>query len=75
MITGTFSLVHQLIGMRAFPAFRVTHTSMLTSGQVYIGAANWLLMIATIAVVGGFGSSAALTLAYGVCLGRYASNF
>jgi K+ transporter len=66
MISGTFSLVHQLIGMNAFPALRIKHTSRLNAGQIYIGALNWLLMIGTIAVVGGFGSSSALTLAYGV---------
>ena len=66
MITATFSLVHQLIGMDAFPSLRIKHTSTLTAGQVYIGPVNWLLMIGTIAVVGGFGSSASLTLAYGV---------
>jgi KUP system potassium uptake protein len=68
MITATFSLVHQLIGQHAFPSLRVKHTSSLTAGQIYIGPINWLLMIATIAVVGGFGSSTALTLAYGVSL-------
>lgn len=66
MITGTFSLVHQLMGMHDFPSLRIKHTSRITAGQVYIGPVNWLLMIGTIAVVGGFGSSDALTLAYGV---------
>ena len=66
MITGTFSLVHQLIGMQSFPAVRIEHTSSITPGQVYIGVLNWLLMIGTIAVVGGFGSNTALTSAYGV---------
>ncbi|RXK34903.1 hypothetical protein M231_07837 [Tremella mesenterica] len=65
MITGTFSLVHQLVGMGVFPSIRIKHTSILTAGQVYVGSINWLLMIGTVAVVGGFGSSAALTLAYG----------
>ncbi|ORY35332.1 potassium transporter-domain-containing protein [Naematelia encephala] len=65
MITATFSLVHQLIGMRAFPAMRIKHTSNLTAGQVYIAPINWLMMVGTIAVVGGFGSSGSLTLAYG----------
>lgn len=66
MITATFSLVHQLIGQHAFPSLRIKHTSAMAYGQVYIGPINWLLMIATIAVVSGFGSSTALTLAYGV---------
>ncbi|ODO11951.1 potassium uptake protein [Cryptococcus amylolentus CBS 6273] len=65
MISGSFSLLHQLIGMQAFPPLRIHHTSTVISGQIYIGAANWLLFIGTVAVVGGFGSSAALTHAYG----------
>ncbi len=65
MITATFSLVHQLIGMKCFPAIRVHYTSRVTQGQVYIPAINWLLLIGTCATVGGFGSSFALTLAYG----------
>jgi KUP system potassium uptake protein len=68
MITATFSLVHQLIGQHAFPFLRIKHTSLLTAGQIYIGPINWSLMIVTIAVVGGFGSSSALTLAYGVSM-------
>ncbi|KAG7530995.1 hypothetical protein FFLO_04666 [Filobasidium floriforme] len=65
MITATFTLVNQLIGMGAFPSIRINHTSILTAGQVYVPAINWLLMIGTIATVAGFGSSFALTLAYG----------
>jgi KUP system potassium uptake protein len=66
MITGTFSLVHQLMGMHSFPSLGIKHTSTVSPGQIYIGLVNWLLMIGTIAVVGGFGSSTSLTLAYGV---------
>lgn len=66
MITGTFSIVQQLIGMHAFPSVRISHTSKNTAGQIYIGFVNWLLAIGSIAVVAGFGSSYALTLAYGV---------
>jgi KUP system potassium uptake protein len=65
MITATYTLVHQLIAMESFPAVRISYTSNLTAGQVYVPAVNWFLMIATIATVAGFGSSSALTLAYG----------
>lgn len=65
MITATFSLTNQLMSMKCFPAIRIDFTSKLTAGQVYIPAINWLLMIGTIATVAGFGSSFALTLAYG----------
>jgi len=76
MITATYTLVNQLIGMKSFPAIRISHTSSLTAGQVYVPAVNWLLMIGTIATVAGFGSSFALTLAYGsvMKLGRALST-
>jgi KUP system potassium uptake protein len=65
MITATFSLIHQLIGMKCFPSIRIHFTSLITPGQVYIPAVNYLLLIGTVATVGAFGSSFALTLAYG----------
>ena len=40
------------------------HTSDASFGQVYIPVINWALMIACIALVIGFGSSAALASAY-----------
>jgi len=65
MITATFTLVNQLIGMESFPSIRINHTSIITAGQVYVPAVNWLLMVGTVATVAAFGSSFALTLAYG----------
>ncbi|WVR04896.1 hypothetical protein IAU60_001908 [Kwoniella sp. DSM 27419] len=50
MITATFSLIHQLVAMKAFPAIRIRHTSTMTYGQVYIDTINWSLMIGTVAV-------------------------
>jgi KUP system potassium uptake protein len=37
-------------------------------GQIYVPAANWSLMIATITLVAGFGSSSKLAAAYGVAV-------
>ncbi|KAL4246797.1 Potassium transporter [Abortiporus biennis] len=65
MITATFSLIQQLINMRNFPPLRLYYTSDTIQGQVYIGSANWILMIATIIVVAAFKSPTALTNAYG----------
>ncbi|KAJ9116704.1 hypothetical protein QFC20_000639 [Naganishia adeliensis] len=65
MITATFSLIQQLMGQRCFPAIRINYTSNITAGQVYIPAINWILMAGTIITVGIFGSSFAMTLAYG----------
>jgi KUP system potassium uptake protein len=44
----------------------IKHTSRATIGQIYIPSINWLLMLAVIATVIGFGSSTALATAYGV---------
>ncbi|GHJ84454.1 hypothetical protein NliqN6_0856 [Naganishia liquefaciens] len=65
MITATFSLIQQLMGQKSFPTIRINYTSTLTAGQVYIPAVNWILMAGTIITVGIFGSSFAMTLAYG----------
>ncbi len=33
---------------------QIIHTSAAHDGQIYVSSANWILMILTIAVVGGF---------------------
>ena len=65
MITATFSLVQQVINSRAFPPLRMLYTSETIQGQVYIPAANWTLMIATIILVAVFTNLTNLTNAYG----------
>ncbi|KAJ9120623.1 hypothetical protein QFC22_002552 [Naganishia vaughanmartiniae] len=65
MITATFSLIQQLMSQKCFPAVRINYTSTITAGQIYIPAVNWILMSGTIITVGIFGSSFAMTLAYG----------
>ena len=37
-------------------------------GQVYVPQVNWALMVSTIAIVIGFGSSTALAAAYGIAV-------
>ena len=37
-------------------------------GQVYVPQVNWALMVSTIAIVIGFGSSSALAAAYGIAV-------
>ena len=37
-------------------------------GQVYVPQVNWALMVCTIAIVLGFGSSSALAAAYGIAV-------
>lgn len=65
MITATFSLVQQVVNLKSLPPIRMHHTSDLIQGQIYIPAVNWVLMLVTIGLVGGFKDLAQLTNAYG----------
>ncbi|NTV02596.1 MAG: potassium transporter Kup [Chlorobiaceae bacterium] len=68
LITGVFSLVQQAIQLGYLPRVTVRHTSASHIGQIYVPAANWSLMIATVGLVAGFGSSSRLASAYGVAV-------
>jgi KUP system potassium uptake protein len=68
LITGVFSLTQQGIQLGYIPRLTVRHTSASHIGQIYVPAANWSLMFATIALVAGFGSSSKLASAYGVAV-------
>ncbi|MEJ1095527.1 MULTISPECIES: potassium transporter Kup [unclassified Pseudoxanthomonas] len=66
VISGVYSAVRQAIQLGYLPRMHIKHTSRETMGQIYIPSVNWLLMLAVIATVIGFGSSTALATAYGV---------
>jgi len=68
VISGAFSLTRQAIQLGYSPRFRVIQTSSEEIGQIYIPAVNWGLMITTVALVLGFGSSTNLAGAYGVAV-------
>ncbi len=68
LITGVYSLTQQAIQLGYLPRLTITHTSDRHIGQIYVPAANWSLMIATIGLVAGFGSSSKLAAAYGVAV-------
>jgi KUP system potassium uptake protein len=68
VITGVFSLTRQAIQMGYLPRLKVIHTSTKHFGQIYIPGVNWLVMIATLALVLGFQSSSKLAAAYGVAV-------
>ncbi len=68
VISGTFSLTRQAIRLGQLPRMQVIFTQADESGQVYLPLVNWLLMAACVALVLGFGSSAALASAYGVAV-------
>ncbi len=68
LITGVFSLVQQAIQLGYLPRVTIKHTSASHIGQIYVPAANWSLMCATVGLVAGFGSSSKLASAYGVAV-------
>ena len=51
-----------------FPQIKVVHTSTIFHGQVYVPAANWLMMTGTVLVAGIYNNTTSLGNAYGVCV-------
>ncbi|ROO26707.1 potassium transporter Kup [Salinisphaera orenii YIM 95161] len=68
VISGVFSLTRQTVQLGQLPRLNIVQTSRQSYGQIYIPAVNWILMIATIGLVIGFGSSSNLAAAYGVAV-------
>jgi KUP system potassium uptake protein len=68
LISGAFSLTRQAIQFGYCPRLDIDHTSSAEMGQVYVPQVNWALMVSTIAIVVGFGSSSALAAAYGIAV-------
>ncbi len=68
IITGAFSMTRQAIQLGWMPRFNIRQTSAEGFGQIYVGAVNWLLMIATVALAIGFGKSDNLAAAYGIAV-------
>lgn len=68
IITGAFSMTRQAIQLGWMPRLNIRQTSAEGFGQIYVGAVNWLLMIATVALTIGFGKSDNLAAAYGIAV-------
>jgi KUP system potassium uptake protein len=68
IISGAFSLTMQAIQLGYIPRLKVTYTSESIIGQIYVPLVNWILMLASIGLVLGFGSSSNLAAAYGVAI-------
>jgi len=68
VISGAFSLTRQAVQLGQCPHVHIIQTSREEIGQIYIPSVNWLLMIVTISLVFGFGSSSKLAGAYGVAV-------
>jgi KUP system potassium uptake protein len=68
VISGAFSMARQAVQLDLLPRIRVLQTSATEQGQIYVPIVNWLVFIAVIAFVVGFGSSSALSGAYGAAV-------
>ena len=68
VISGAFSLAHQASELGYLPRLRVVHTSEREYGQVFVPVINMLLMVAVLALVLAFQSSAKLAFAYGMAV-------
>ena len=68
IITGSFSLTRQAMQLGWFPGLRIRQTSADEYGQIYVPFVNWTMMLFTIALTIGFGSSVRLAGAYGTAV-------
>jgi KUP system potassium uptake protein len=68
VISGAFSVTRQAVRLGFLPRLTIRHTSHAEIGQVYVPAVNWGIFAAVVALVVGFGSSAALAAAYGIAV-------
>ncbi len=68
VISGAFSITKQAVQLGLLPRLTMRHTSSTESGQIYMPAVNWLLMVACIMLVLGFRSSSNLAAAYGIAV-------
>jgi KUP system potassium uptake protein len=68
IITGSFSLTRQAMQLGWFPGVRIRQTSSDEYGQIYVPFVNWTMMVLTVALTVGFGSSDRLAGAYGTAV-------
>ena len=68
IITGSFSLARQAMQLGWFPGLRIRQTSDEEYGKIYVPFVNWMMMLLTIALTVGFGSSGRLAGAYGTAV-------
>lgn len=68
VISGAFSVTRQAVQLDMLPRLRILQTSEREPGQIYVPVVNFLLFVAVVMFVIGFGSSAALSGAYGAAV-------
>ncbi|HMC14795.1 MAG TPA: KUP/HAK/KT family potassium transporter, partial [Albitalea sp.] len=68
VISGAYSMTKQAMQLGFLPRMQVLYTSSKEAGQIYLPRVNWVLLVAVILAVIGFGSSSALASAYGIAV-------
>ncbi|MBK6367953.1 MAG: potassium transporter Kup [Polaromonas sp.] len=68
LITGAFSVTKQVIQLGYLPRFNILHTSVKSTGQIYISFVNWGLFVAIVLAVVMFRTSGNLAAAYGIAV-------
>jgi KUP system potassium uptake protein len=67
-ISGAFSLTRQAVQLDLLPRVQILQTSPDERGQIYVPAVNVFLFLAVVAFVLAFGTSTALSSAYGAAV-------
>ncbi len=67
-ISGAFSITRQAVQLDLLPRVKILHTSADERGQIYVPATNAIMFVAVVAFVLAFGSSSALSGAYGAAV-------
>ena len=68
VISGAYSMTKQAVQLGLLPRMVVNYTSAKEAGQIYIPEVNWMLLVAVLLAVVGFGSSSAMAAAYGIAV-------
>lgn len=68
VISGAYSMTKQAVQLGLLPRMQVQYTSAKEAGQIYMPEVNWILLVAVLLAVVGFGSSSALAAAYGIAV-------
>ncbi|GAY79060.1 Kup system potassium uptake protein [Sporolactobacillus inulinus] len=67
LITGSYTLVNEAIGLKFLPRMVIKHPSNVRS-QIYISTVNWFLCIITLSIVWLFQTSRHMEAAYGLAI-------
>ncbi len=68
VISGAYSITWQAIQLHYLPRMTVYHTSAQEIGQIYIPVVNWVLLMAVLMTMIGFGTAENLSSAYGIAV-------